>query len=68
MGIGFLSARTVQVELEAGLRAVLDLRGMPKHIDGCFMQRRDARLSGVNAAFRQSVLDEGAQFAACRTS
>jgi hypothetical protein len=41
---------------------------MPKHIDRCFVQRRDTQLGGVNAAFRQFVLDEGALYAACRSS
>ena len=68
MGISFLSAHTFQVELEAGRMALLDVRGMPKHIDWCFVQRRDTQLGGVNAAFRQFVLDEGALYAACRSS
>ena len=68
MGISFLSAHTFQVELEAGRMAVLDVRGMPKHIDWCFVQRRDSQLSGVNAAFRQYVMEEGALHAACRTA
>ncbi|RZS56967.1 LysR family transcriptional regulator [Sphaerotilus mobilis] len=68
MGISFLSAHTFQVELEAGRMALLDVRGMPKHIDWCFVQRRDTQLGGVNAAFRQFVIDEGALYAACRST
>ncbi len=68
MGISFLSAHTFQVELEAGRMALLDVRGMPKHIDWCFVQRRDTQLGGVNAAFRQFVIDEGALYAACRSA
>lgn len=45
---------------------VLDVKGMPKHIDWCFLQRRDTVLTGVNAAFRQFVFEEGAALAACR--
>jgi DNA-binding transcriptional LysR family regulator len=66
MGISFLSAHTFQVELEGGRMAVLDVAGLPKHIDWCFVQRRDTQLTGVNAAFRQFVIDEGAAHAACR--
>lgn len=68
MGISFLSAHTFQVELEAGRMALLDVRGMPKHIDWCFVQRRDTQLTGVNAAFRQFVIEEGALYAACRSA
>ncbi|MDZ7854644.1 LysR family transcriptional regulator [Sphaerotilus sp.] len=68
MGISFLSAHTFQVELEVGRMAVLDVVGLPKHIDWCFVQRRDTQLTGVNAAFRQFVIDEGAQHAACQVA
>ncbi|MEX8495022.1 LysR family transcriptional regulator [Sphaerotilus sp.] len=66
MGISFLSAHAFQVELGAGLMVVLDVKGMPKQIDWCFVQRRDTVLTGVNAAFRQFVFEEGAALAACR--
>jgi DNA-binding transcriptional LysR family regulator len=68
MGISFLSAHTFQVELQAGLMAVLDVLDMPKYIDWCFVQRRDTVLSGVNAAFRDFVISQGADWALCRTS
>ncbi|ACB34481.1 transcriptional regulator, LysR family [Leptothrix cholodnii SP-6] len=68
MGISFLSAHTFQVELGAGLMAVLDVQGMPKLIDWCFVQRRDTLLTGANAAFRQFVFEEGATLAACRVA
>lgn len=68
MGISFLSAHAFQVELNAGLMVVLDVKDMPKHIDWCFLQRRDTVLAGVNAAFRQFVFEEGAQLAACRVA
>lgn len=68
MGISFLSAHSFQVELEAGLLVVLDVQGMPKQIDWCFVQRRDTVLTGVNAAFRQFVFEEGATLAACRVA
>ena len=66
MGISFLSAHTFQVELRAGLMTVLDVIDMPKHVDWCFVQRRDTLLGGVNAAFREFVIAHGADWAACR--
>lgn len=66
MGISFLSAHSFQVELAAGLMVVLDVVDMPKHIDWCFVQRRDTVLTGVNAAFRQFVFEQGAVLAACK--
>ena len=66
LGISFLSAHVLQVELNADLISVLDVQDMPKYIDWCFIHRRDTVLTGVNQAFRQFVLDEGARIAACR--
>jgi len=66
MGISFLSAHTFQIELQAGLMTVLDVLDMPKHVDWCFVQRRDTVLSGVNAAFREFVIESGADWARCR--
>jgi LysR family transcriptional regulator, low CO2-responsive transcriptional regulator len=65
LGISFLSAHVVQVELDAGRIAILDVVDMPKYIDWCFIHRRDSGLSGVNQAFKQFVFDEGARIAAC---
>jgi len=66
MGISFLSAHTFQIELEAKRLAVLDLQDMPKMLDWCLLHRRDSFLSGVNGAFREFVLQQGAQLAQCR--
>ncbi len=66
MGISFLSAHTFQIELEAGRMAVLRLDDMPKMLDWCLLHRRDSLLSGVNGAFREFVLENGAQLAQCR--
>ena len=68
MGISFLSAHAFQVELAAGLMVVLDVIDMPKHIDWCVVQRRDTVLTGVNAAFREFVFEQGAAVAACRVA
>jgi len=66
MGISFLSAHTFQIEMEAGRMAVLRLHDMPKMLDWCLLHRRDSILSGVNGAFREFVLENGAQLAECR--
>ena len=65
LGISLLSAHVFQVELAAQRIAVLDVVGMPKLIDWCFIHRRDAQLNAVNAAFKAFVLAEGARVAAC---
>jgi len=66
MGISFMSAHAVQVELEAARMAVLDVVDMPKWLDWCLLQRRDSQLGGLSAAFREFVLQDGGTFAACR--
>jgi LysR family transcriptional regulator, low CO2-responsive transcriptional regulator len=66
LGISFLSAHVVQLELDAGRIAILDVVDMPKYIDWCFIHRRDTRLAPVNLAFKQFVFDEGARIAACQ--
>lgn len=66
LGISFLSAHTFQVELQAGLIAVLDLVEMPKWLDWCIVQRRDRTLDGVHAALRDFVIAHGADWARCR--
>ena len=65
MGISFMSAHAFQIELAAGRMAVLDLVGMPKLLDWCLLHRRDGTLAGVNAAFREFVLEQGARLAHC---
>ena len=65
LGISFLSAHVFQMELAAGRIAMLDVVGMPKFIDWCFIHRRDTGLSGVNLAFKQFVFDAGADIAVC---
>lgn len=66
MGISFMSAHAVQVELGAGRMVVLDVVDMPKWLDWCLLHRRDHQLEGINAAFREFVLQHGSTVAACR--
>ena len=66
MGISFMSAHAVQVELAARRMVVLDVEGMPRWLDWCLIQRRDSQLSGLAPAFREFVLARGAELTACR--
>jgi len=68
MGISFMSAHAIQLELETGRLLVLDVVDMPKMLDWCLIHRRDVVLSGVNDRFRRFVLEHGARIAACRAS
>lgn len=66
LGISFLSAHTFQVELNAGLIAVLDVIEMPKWLDWCIVQRRDRQVDGIHAAMLDFVIAHGADHARCR--
>ena len=66
MGISFMSAHAVQVELAAGRMVVLDVVDMPKWLDWCLLHRRDSQLGGLSAAFREFVLQQGSTVAECR--
>jgi len=68
MGLTFMSAHAVQVELQSGMMAILDLEGMPKLLDWCLMHRRNTQLSGVNALFHEFVRHEGARLIECVSS
>jgi LysR family transcriptional regulator, low CO2-responsive transcriptional regulator len=66
MGISFMSAHAVQVELAAARMVVLDVEGMPRWLDWCLLQRRDSQLAGLAPPFREFVLARGAELTACR--
>ena len=66
MGISFMSAHAVQVELAARRLVVLDVEGMPRWLDWCLIQRRDSQLAGLAPAFRDFVLARGIELTACR--
>lgn len=68
MGISFMSAHAFQVELAAKRIAVLDVVEMPKVLDWCLIHRRDTLLTGINAAFRDFVVEHGARLTQCRIS
>lgn len=61
MGLGFLSAHTVSREVQSGEVVVLDVRGLPLKLHWYVVHRRGKRLAPVAAAFREFLLQEGAQ-------
>ncbi len=60
MGISFLSAHTVGLELAAGKLAILDVAGLPIMRDWYVIHLREKRLSPIAAAFRAFLLERGA--------
>ncbi len=61
MGLSFLSAHTVSPELRSGSLAVLDVQGFPLMLNWYVVQRRTKRLPPVAQAFKQYLLQDGAQ-------
>ena len=60
MGISFLSAHTVSMELQIGRLAVLDIAGFPVMLNWYLVHRHNKRLPAVAMAFKQFLIDEGA--------
>lgn len=60
MGISFLSAHTVGLELAAGKLAILDVVGLPIMRDWYVIHLREKRLAPIAAAFRSFLLERGA--------
>ncbi|GLC92312.1 LysR family transcriptional regulator [Cupriavidus sp. TA19] len=60
MGIAFLSAHTVGLELQAGKLAVLDIEGFPVMLNWYVVHRKNKRLPPVALAFKQFLMEEGA--------
>lgn len=61
MGISFLSAHTIGCELELGRLAVLDVEGFPLMREWRVVHHRSKRLPPVAIAFKQFLLQEGAE-------
>lgn len=61
MGISFISAHTVGLELAAGKLVCLDIVGLPIVRDWYVMHLRDKHLSPITAAFRTFLLERGGQ-------
>jgi LysR family transcriptional regulator, low CO2-responsive transcriptional regulator len=60
MGISFMSAHTISLELQVGRLAVLDVAGFPVMQNWHVVHRRNKRLPPVAAAFKDFLLTEGA--------
>jgi DNA-binding transcriptional LysR family regulator len=60
MGLTFLSAYTISLELQVGSLAVLDVQGFPLMLNWYLVHRRNKRLPAVAQAFREFLMAEGA--------
>ncbi len=60
IGISFLSAHTISLELKAGSLAVLDVVGFPVMLNWYVVHRRNKRLPPVALAFKNFLMSEGA--------
>jgi DNA-binding transcriptional LysR family regulator len=61
MGVSFLSAHTVSRELRDGSLVLLDVQGFPLMLNWYVVQRRHKRLPPVAQAFKQFLLERGAE-------
>jgi DNA-binding transcriptional LysR family regulator len=60
MGIAFLSAHTIGLDLLAGNLVVLDVQGFPAMLNWYLVHNRTKRLPPVATAFKEFLLREGA--------
>ena len=60
MGIAFLSAHTIGLELQTGNLVVLDVQGFPAMLNWYLVHHRTKRLPPVAAAFKEFLLRDGA--------
>jgi DNA-binding transcriptional LysR family regulator len=60
MGISFLSAHTISLELQAGSLVVLDVEGFPLMLNWYVVHRKDKRLPPVAQAFKKFLMSDGA--------
>jgi DNA-binding transcriptional LysR family regulator len=60
MGISFLSAHTIGLELQANSLAVLDVEGFPVMLNWYVIHRKNKRLPPVALAFKNFLLSDGA--------
>lgn len=61
MGIRFLSAHTISVELKAKSLGILDVRGFPVMLNWYVVHRRNKRLPPVALAFKNFLMNGGAR-------
>lgn len=60
MGISFLSAHTISLELQAGSLTVLDVQDFPVMLNWYVVHRRNKRLPPVALAFKNFLMSDGA--------
>jgi DNA-binding transcriptional LysR family regulator len=60
MGIAFLSAHTISLELQVGNLVVLDVETFPVMLNWYVVHRRNKRLPPVAVAFKRFLMEEGA--------
>jgi DNA-binding transcriptional LysR family regulator len=60
LGISFLSAHTIKLELQSGSLAVLDVEGFPLMLNWYLVHRRNKRLPPVALAFKNFLMNDGA--------
>jgi DNA-binding transcriptional LysR family regulator len=60
MGLSFLSAHTISMELQVGKLAVLDIEGFPVMLNWFVVHRNNKRLPPVALAFKKFLIEEGA--------
>lgn len=59
MGISFVSAQAIMLELQAGLLKVLDVGEFPVVENWCVVHRKDKALTTAAAAFKSYLLERG---------
>lgn len=64
MGVAFISAHTIGLEIDAGRLAVLDVVGLPIMREWYVIQLREKRLPPIAAAFRAFMLEHGGEIIA----
>lgn len=60
MGISFLSAHTISLELQVGSLVVLDVQSFPLMLNWYVVHRKNKRLPAVAVAFKTFLMNEGA--------
>jgi DNA-binding transcriptional LysR family regulator len=60
MGVSFLSAHTISLELRAGSLVVLNVQGFPLMLNWYVVHRKNKRLPPVAQAFKDFLLSDGA--------
>ncbi|WP_025602531.1 LysR family transcriptional regulator [Burkholderia sp. WSM2230] len=60
MGIAFLSAHTISLELQVGNLVVLDVQGFPVMFNWYVVHRKNKRLPPVALAFKRFLMEKGA--------